>query len=71
MKKIFSAVFDGIGLFLNMALFSVVTVLAFIECLQADGFWAVGYFILSLLLLGIFLSLAYYIGDRIKKEGEK
>jgi hypothetical protein len=34
MNKIFSAIFQGIGVFLNMAIFCVGAVLAFIKCLQ-------------------------------------
>jgi energy-coupling factor transporter transmembrane protein EcfT len=65
MKKIFNEIFNGIGLFLNMALFSVGTVLAFIKCLQTDGLWAVGSFFVSIVALLYFLWFAYYIGAKM------
>ena len=69
MKKIFSAIFDGIGTLVLMVIYCVGAILAFIECLHTDGLLAVGYFILSLLSLGMFLLFAYCIGDGVNKGG--
>lgn len=71
MKKIFNAIFYGIGTFLYMLLFSVGATLAFIECLQARGLYAVGYFIFSLVTLGVFLLYTYYIGTKITTNKAK